>query len=96
MADIEPIDISGVPLLECLVEEARRARQPIELRKGDIVVARLMPVEQPAERSIKERTAEGHDAFLKSAGSWSDVDADAFVEAVYESRRITTRPAVDL
>ena len=34
----------------------------------------------------RAKTAADYDAFLASAGSWADVDTDAFLKNVYESR----------
>ena len=34
----------------------------------------------------RAKTAADYEAFLASAGSWADVDTDAFLKNVYESR----------
>lgn len=34
-------------------------------------------------------------AFLSAAGGWSDVDTDAFLDMIYESRK-SSRPPVEL
>ena len=42
------------------------------------------------------RTKEDYEAFLTSAGGWADFDIDAFLKANEESRRLNTRPPVEL
>jgi hypothetical protein len=42
-------------------------------------------------------TAEDYAAFRSAAGGWKDlIDVDRFIEDIYESRRISTRPPVEL
>ena len=41
----------------------------------------------------RAKTAADYDAFLASAGSWADVDTDAFLKDIYESRK-SSRPPV--
>jgi hypothetical protein len=42
-------------------------------------------------------TAEDYAAFRSAARGWKDlVDVDRFIEDIYESRRISTRPPVEL
>ncbi|HUW65528.1 MAG TPA: hypothetical protein VMW83_12715 [Spirochaetia bacterium] len=38
----------------------------------------------------QESTDEATQAFEKAAGSWADFDADAFVEEIYQRRRLGT------
>jgi len=42
----------------------------------------------------RAKTAADCEAFLASAGSWADVDTDAFLKDNYESRKLS-RPAVN-
>jgi hypothetical protein len=43
-----------------------------------------------------EKTAEDYEAFLATAGGWADVDVDTFLKHNDESRRLNTRPSVEL
>ena len=59
----------------------------------------LKPVRVRASKTKRRNTTKSkadHEAFLSSFGSWSDVDIDKFIEANYESRRISSRPPVEL
>lgn len=94
--DHEIVDISGMPDVERLVDEARRSQEPVLLHRGDEIVAEIVPVSSPSKRPMKKRTKEGRDAFLASAGSWKDIDTDQLIADIYESRRISTKPPVDL
>ncbi len=48
---------------------------------------------QPRRR---RKTAADLAAFRASAGGWSDVDTDIFIETVYNTRRSAPRPPVEL
>ncbi len=57
----------------------------------------LKPASVKQRRGRKREVSEAdHTAFLASAGSWSDVDVDKFIESIYESRRMSSRPPVEL
>lgn len=96
MAEIESVDISEVPALARLVDEARRSRKVVEIRDGDVLVARLNIVDEPPVRPIKVRTPEDHAAFLRAAGSWKDEDIEVFLQDIYESRDAGIKPPVNL
>ncbi len=58
-----------------------------------------MIVPPPLKRASRRKkpTPEDYEAFRSSAGNWKDlVDTDKFIEDLYERRRISTRPSVDL
>ncbi len=92
------IDISNTPDLLRLAEEVAESGKPWVLRRADEDVAVLMPVKKPASRrrTGRKKTKADYKAFLASAGGWSDVDTDTLIEDIYESRRISTRPPVEL
>ncbi len=96
--ELTPIDISNTPDLLRLAEEVAESGTPRVLRRADEDVAVLMPVKKPTSRrrTGRKKTKEDYEAFLASAGSWSDVDTDKLIEEIYESRRIDTRPPIDL
>lgn len=96
MKDSDPIDISGMPEVIRLVDKATSSDEPVALRRGDEVVAEIVPVIGPSGRLRKRRTAEGRAAFRAAAGSWKDVDTEKFLERVYERRRLSTKPPVEL
>lgn len=95
--DYEPIDISNMPHVERLVDEARQTQEPVVLYRDDEVVAEIVPVGGRLGRPVRKRTKEGREAFLAAAGSWDGlVDADQLIADIYESRRNSMNPPVDL
>ena len=79
MADELPsMDISGVPDLVRLTEEARRANEPRLLRRGSETLAIIVPAGRLVKRRRRRvRTAADLVAFEASFGSWKDVDTEA-------------------
>ncbi len=63
----------------------------VEREDGEAVVLKPVETGEPGKR---KRTKEEHEAFLASAGGWSDVDA--FLEKIYESRNMPPRPLIEL
>lgn len=49
-----------------------------------------------ARRRSRRKTAADLAALRAAAGGWADVDTDALIETLYESRRQSSRPPVDL
>jgi vacuolar-type H+-ATPase subunit F/Vma7 len=92
------IDISKVPELIRIVEEMLATRQPRILSRDDEDVAVLMPIASASERPIQqEKTEADYEAFLSAAGSWNGlIDPDELIVDIYESRRLSTRPPVEL
>src|SRR3712207_1218203 len=95
-SELVPIDVRHAPPLAELVEEVRVTRKPRRLVRGDEDVALIVPA-PPARRRRRTNAVDAADdaAFLASAGSWQDVDPDALLATIYESRR-SSRPPVDL
>jgi hypothetical protein len=92
------IDVEDSPELERLVEELQVSGEPVVLRRDGEPVAVVL---SPDWRSDRERGRELSEAerraFLTTAGGWKGLlDVDRFIEDNYESRRISTRPPVDL
>ena len=65
----------------------------------------LVPIEHLAEKvgmsdasrvSRRVKTEADYEAFRAAAGSWKDVDTDRLIEDIYESRRRSSRPPVEL
>ncbi len=96
--ELKAIDISNAPELLRLVEELRKGDEPRVLRRDSEDLAILTPVNKSPKRTAKRaKTRADHEAFLSSAGSWKGiVDTDNLVADIYESRRRSSRPPVEL
>ena len=92
------LDISNVPELLRIAEEVRITHQPRILRRESEDLAILMPVTPSSQRRLKrELTESDYQAFLSAAGSWSGlVDSDKLITDIYESRRLSSKPPVEL
>lgn len=76
------------------------------VRNDEVVVVQTNPdvvvtlrAGEPAEEEHpprREKSIEAYEAFLGTAGSWIDFDADAFMSDVYASRDHDDRPVVDV
>ena len=96
--ELTSIDISHVPDLLRIVEEVADSGKPRLLRRDNEDVAILMPIKSATLPRLRPRkkTEADYEAFLSSAGTWSDVDVDEFLRENYESRKRSVRPPVDL
>ena len=96
--EVKHIDISNVPELMRIVEEMLATRQPRILSRDDEDVAVLMPVASASERQMQqEKTEADYEAFLSAAGSWNGlIDPDELIADIYESRKLSTKPPVEL
>jgi len=65
----------------------------VEYANGEKVVIKPLTA---VKKNSRKRTRVNYAAIEASAGSWSDVDTDALIKQIYESRTITTRPLADL
>ncbi len=92
------IDISDVPDLLRIAEEVRTTRTPRMLQSDSEDVAVLMPVTPPRRHKAKHaKTKADYEAFRAAAGGWKGlVDTDKLIADIYESRRISTKPPVEL
>ncbi len=91
------IDISDIPDLLRLAEEVQASNEPRMLTRNAEQLAVVMPVgKRSAKRPRKTPSAEDLEAFRSAAGGWKDLDTDTLVKNIYESRRISIRPRVDL
>ena len=70
----------------------------IEAQEGELAVLKPVPIraDRRRKRGKREITEADRQAFRASAGSWSDLDLDKFLADLYESRRISSRPPVEL
>jgi hypothetical protein len=96
--ELAPIDISHVPDLLRIAEEVANSGKPRLLRRDNEDVAILMPIKAAMvrRRSPRKKTEADYEAFLSSAGTWSDEDVDEFLRENYERRKQSVRPPVDL
>jgi hypothetical protein len=92
------IDISDVPDLLRIAEEVQMTRTPRILRRDSEDVAVLMPVAPTRKNKTKHaKTKASYEAFRMAAGGWKGlVDTDKLIDDIYESRRISTKPAIEL
>lgn len=76
----------------------RRAGEPRILRKDGEDLAVIAPLPQPKRRKGSHKPSDADlAAFRSAAGGWKDlIDIDQFIEDVRESRRISSRPPVEL
>jgi hypothetical protein len=94
------IDIEDKPDLLRLVEEVRDTQDELVIREEGEEIAILSPV-QPRHRTKERReiTEADIEAARSAAGSWKGlIDADKFIEEVYERRKawFRSRPPVEL
>jgi hypothetical protein len=93
--EVSYIDISGSPELLQLAEEVRSRGKPAVLRRGGDEMAVVSPIRKPRTRRSPSKA--DYEAFLSSLGGWKDlVDTDKLLKDIAESRRLSTRPPVDL
>ena len=96
--ELKRVDINNAKDLLRLVEEVRKSHEPRVVRRDNVDLVILMPAgPAPRRRRKRARTKADFEAFLSSAGSWKGiVDADKLKADIYESRRRSSRPAVEL
>lgn len=94
--EMKPFDISDTPDLMAIADIIRKTNEPRLLRRGDEDVAILMPLRPIRRRGSRKRTEADYRAFLSAAGSWKDVDTDALIAGIRESRRRSSRAPFEL
>jgi hypothetical protein len=72
-----PIDISHLPDLKRLAQEAKKTGRPYLLRENSHDVALLTPVSTERKQQTNRQAIE---ATLALAGSWKDLDFDDMLE----------------
>ena len=88
-------DITHIPELVRLVEEVRASNEPRVLTRDREELAVLTPAR--VRRARRPKTKADYEAFLSSLGGWKDlVDTEKLKRDIYESRRISTRPPIEL
>jgi hypothetical protein len=93
----ESIEVSDIPELSRLAEDVQRRNKPLILQRDGKELAVIVPLPIAPTQVETERTEADREAFLAAAGSWRGlVDTDKLIEDIYESRRRSSRPPVDL
>ncbi len=91
------IDITHMHDLVKIAEEVEATKTPRELRRENKTVAVIMPARSATARKKREKTKADYDAFKSAAGGWKDlVDTEKLKKDIYESRKVSTRPSIDL
>ena len=105
---VESIGVSDLPDLLQVVERMRDDAKLRRLCRGDEALALITPIVLTAEPPVAGSNQRRHrmrrgvtqadiDAFWSAVGSWQDnVDVDRFLKDNRESRRISSRAAVEL
>lgn len=83
--------------LDRVFDRIVREHEVVVVERDGRAVAVVEPVRAPKAPSRRRgRTAADYAAFLSSAGGWKDMDVDKFIDENYRSRRISSRPRVEL
>ena len=97
MSHTTPIDITTMPDLARIVEEVEATKKPRELRRENRVVAVISPAKRTPANKKRGKTKADYEAFKSAAGGWKDlVDTEKLKRDIYESRKISTRPPIEL
>ena len=81
-----------MPDLVRIAEEVEATKTPRELVRENKPVAVIMPAKKQ-----KAKTKADYEAFKSAAGGWKDlVDTEKLKKDIYESRKISTRPPIEL
>ena len=96
--NLTAIDISNIPDLLHIAEEVRATKQPRILKVRGETIAMVLPVGTAAKPQKKrEKTKADYEAFRSAAGGWRGlVDTEKLKKDIYESRKLSTRPPVEL
>lgn len=96
VAEPKMLNIDNKPELRALVSEVKVTGKSVTLVAEGVVVAVIQPIgREPGEPG--DLTEEEHAAFRATSGGWEGiVDVDQFLADNAESRRISSRPSVDL
>ncbi|MHB8578183.1 MAG: hypothetical protein ACYDCQ_22965 [Dehalococcoidia bacterium] len=90
------IEIESVDDWRKLIEEVAAGETDYTLVRDGVAVAELRPPQRPAGIPRRELTATAMEAFLSTAGSWKDVDADRLLRDIYADRDRSFGPHYEL
>ncbi len=85
-----------MPDLARIVEEVEATKKPRELRRENKTVAVIMPARRAPAKKMREKTKADYEAFKSAAGSWKDVDTDTLIKHIYEQRRRSNKPPIEV
>jgi hypothetical protein len=77
-----------------IFERVIREGEPVVIETGAGELVAIKPAAHAKPRR-RRKIKEDDEAFLSAAGGWADVDIDAFLKNVYESRQ-SSRPPIEL
>ena len=91
------VDVSEAAELRSSIKSARQRGEDLILTDGGVDLAVVKPLpsveSEAAARARRQRALAG---FRAAAGSWADVDVEAFKARVRADRDASTRPLPDL
>ncbi|MGA7670075.1 MAG: hypothetical protein WBW04_06615 [Nitrolancea sp.] len=90
------IDVADDPELSRLAEDVHRTRKPRVLSSSGRDLAIVLPIEDEVTAAGRKKSPEDIAAFRESAGSWSAIDTDQLIKDIYESRKRSKRPPIEL
>jgi hypothetical protein len=93
---LKALDISNMPDVRRLAEEVSATRESRILRSSNGDLALVSPLAKSTRRHGRGKTEADLSAFRSAAGGWKDVDTDRLTEDIYETRRRSNRPPVEL
>jgi len=88
MTDPAPIDITNIPELVRIAEEVEASKKPRLLKRDNMPLALLTPVEQKPSHQAKSKAIK---ETLALAGAWGERDWDE-VEAELDHIRHSSKP----
>jgi len=96
--NLTSIDISeDTPSLVDLIADVERTHRPRIIRRSNEIVAVISPVRRALRRSLsKKKTQADIEAMQSAVGGWKDVDTDKLKTDIYEDRRFSTKPRLNL
>ncbi|MGH2534609.1 MAG: hypothetical protein ACRDJW_20285 [Thermomicrobiales bacterium] len=91
------IDVEEIPELDRVAQEVSGTGESLLLRKKGRNLAVIHPADWIHSAGSKRiKTAADLAAFLRTAGGWKLVDTDRLKKDIQESRKLQTRPPVEL
>lgn len=86
--------------LSLLLHEALKSGEPVVINTGEVVyrlgVESTEPAAPTVQRPSPEEVERSRAGVRETAGSWRDIDADAFKVYIRERRRTANHPPVEL
>lgn len=82
--------------LALLIREAVGTGEPVIVDTGEAAYPIYVSAPDTERRPSPEEARRSRDGILEAAGSWEDVDVDAFKADLHERRQASSRPAVRL